>query len=83
MPPHPTEWREEFEQKFVKHAANPEERFMVLHTPDIPVLMDFIDIHIEAAERRTGEAWKTAVSYNCEPEEIERITGAVKALLGE
>lgn len=42
-----------------------------------------ISSQIEAAKREEGGLWQTAIGYNCEPEEIERIHAAVKALLSK
>ena len=33
---------EEFDEKFLKTGINPEEKFMVLHTADIPELKQFL-----------------------------------------
>lgn len=57
---------EEFDEKFLKTGINPEEKFMVLHTADIPELKQFISQSIlEYNEKiremtiETAEQWFT------------------------
>lgn len=38
------------------------------------------EIAIKIAVKQAEERWRMAVAYNCEPEVIERINNAVKAL---
>lgn len=62
MPPHPTEWKKEFDEKFCSKDPEYEgclnDVGSIIHSDDIK---DFISSQIAAAERRVKEEIKNAI----------------------
>ena len=69
---------ERFNEKFPKALTASNQKVRLVKDEDI---FSFIYYEISLAVQDREDVWKTAVAYNCEPEEIERIHRVVVALL--